>query len=201
MRTPSSNRKLHHTPAPPGLAKTAPAKSPAPVVSLPGRKNLPVKPEYQVFAKLLREAMHARKMNASDLARAIWGTTTDPRGYDVARNRDRVGAYLAGTGYPSRETLPKLCEAVGLDPNLVPLPTRSSAPREFSGTPDVTFTLMTEHPGICSMYIRKMMPVEIGMKIMELLNSFNAENIERMERGERIDRAGTFDADATVNAG
>jgi hypothetical protein len=144
------------------------------VVTLPGRKNLPVKPEYQEFAKLLRNAMLDRKMNASDLARAIWGTTMDPRGYGVARNRDRVGAYLAGTGYPSRETLPKLCEAVGLDPNLVPLPTRSSAPREFAGTPDVTITLLTEHPGMCSMYIRKVIPVEIGMKIMTLVNSYNA---------------------------
>jgi len=115
-----------------------------------------------------------RKMNASDLARAIWGTTTDPRGYEVAKNRDRVGAYLAGTGYPSRETLPKLCEAVGLDPSLIPMPTRSSAPREFAGTPDVTITLLTEHPGMCSMYIRKVIPVDIGMQIMTLVNSFNA---------------------------
>jgi hypothetical protein len=153
---------------------TAKPKPPITLVELPGRKNIPAKPEYATFAKLLRGAMLNRKMNASDLARAIWGTTTDPRGYEVAKNRDRVGAYLAGTGYPSRETLPKLCEAVGLDPSLIPMPTRSSAPREFAGTPDVTITLLTEHPGMCSMYIRKVIPVDIGMQIMTLVNSFNA---------------------------
>jgi len=153
---------------------TAKPKTPLTLVELPGRKNIPTKPEYATFAKLLRDAMHARQMNASDLARAIWGTTTDPRGYEVAKNRDRVGAYLAGTGYPSRETLPKLCEAVGLEPSLMPMPTRSSTPREFAGTPDVTITLLTGQPGLCSMYIRRLMPIETGMKIMELVNALDA---------------------------
>ena len=170
-RLSSSRQQSAVTDAPPVTAKP---KTPLTLVELPGRKNIPAKPEYATFAKLLRNAMLDRKMNASDLARAIWGTTTDPRGYEVAKNRDRVGAYLAGTGYPSRETLPRLCEAVGLDPTLVPLPTRSSAPREFAGTPDVTITLLTEHPGMCSMYIRKVIPVDIGMQIMTLVNSFNA---------------------------
>src|SRR5262252_8651800 len=156
--------------APTPAAETRPPQQQ--VVPLPGSsgRNLPLRPDFAVFAKMLRQAMEAKGMKASDLARAIWGSVPDPRGYDVARNRDRIGAYLAGTGYPSRETLPKLCEAVGLDINQLPLPTRSSAGREFAGTPDVTFTLMREHPGLCSVYIRKMLPVAVGLQIIELVN-------------------------------
>lgn len=48
--------------------------------------------------------MAARGFNRSDVARAIWGTVPDNRGYDVARNRDRIGAYLRGSSYPSLDT-------------------------------------------------------------------------------------------------
>src|SRR5262249_3516137 len=158
-----TRRKLPSPPAPSVVEPPPVVQAPA-VVTLRG-KQLPVRPEFLAFAKALRDAMADRQMSASDLARAIWGSATDPRGYDVARNRDRIGAYLSGPGYPSRETMPKLCEAVGLDIATLPMPTRSSTPRDFAGTPDVTFTLMTEHPGLCSIYIRKMLPVDVGLQI------------------------------------
>jgi hypothetical protein len=113
--------------------------------------------------------MLARQMSASDLARAIWGNTTDPRGYLVAKNRDRIGAYLAGTGYPSKETLPKLCEAVGLSINELPTPQRSTAARAPVSPTDLSFSLLQDHPGLCSLYIRTIMSVEIGMKILALV--------------------------------
>jgi len=160
--------------APAPVVATAPAKPATAAVPAAGR-NLPLKPEFAEFARTLRAAMADKGMNASDLARAIWGTVDDPRGYPVAKNRDRIGAYLAGTGYPSRETLPKLCEALGLDIATLPLPTRSSASREFAGTPDVTFTLMTEHPGLCSVYIRMMLPVAAGLQIIDIVNKAKQE--------------------------
>lgn len=46
----------------------------------------------------------------------IWGTTKDKRGYDVARNRDRIGHYLRGNSYPDRENLLKLADALGIAP-------------------------------------------------------------------------------------
>jgi transcriptional regulator with XRE-family HTH domain len=51
-------------------------------------------------------------MSSSDLARQVWGTTTDKRGYTVARNRDRIGHYLAGTSYPEAENLQRLADAL-----------------------------------------------------------------------------------------
>jgi transcriptional regulator with XRE-family HTH domain len=53
-------------------------------------------------------------MSSSELARQVWGTTTDKRGYTVARNRDRIGHYLAGTSYPEAENLAKLAAALGV---------------------------------------------------------------------------------------
>jgi len=52
----------------------------------------------------------------SDLARAVWGTVADQRGFQVARNRDRIGCYRRGTSYPSRATMPKVCAALSIDP-------------------------------------------------------------------------------------
>lgn len=42
-------------------------------------------PEYEDFARRLVDAMARKGMSQSDLARAVWGSTTDTRGRDVAR--------------------------------------------------------------------------------------------------------------------
>ena len=72
------------------------------------------KAEYLPFAKILREAMMRNGLSASEVARRVWGTSKDNRGYDVAKNRDRIGHYLAGTSYPEAKNLCKLALAVGL---------------------------------------------------------------------------------------
>jgi transcriptional regulator with XRE-family HTH domain len=66
------------------------------------------------FAERLREAMQREGLNASDVARRVWGEIKDRRGYLVARNRDRIGYYLAGVSFPEEENLRKLADAVGL---------------------------------------------------------------------------------------
>jgi transcriptional regulator with XRE-family HTH domain len=77
-------------------------------------------PQHGEFAAWLRTKMAERRLNASGLARQIWGTTKDSRGYDVARNRDRVGHYLAGTSYPSLQTLYKIGEVLAVFPDDIP---------------------------------------------------------------------------------
>src|SRR3954468_1996641 len=69
---------------------------------------------YQAFADKLRDAMTRANVNASEVARRVWGTAKDKRGYDVARNRDRIGHYLSGSSYPEPENLARLAEAVGV---------------------------------------------------------------------------------------
>lgn len=58
--------------------------------------------------------MSRNDLSASEIARRIWGTTKDRRGYDVARNRDRIGHYLSGNSYPEPDNLAKLAEALGV---------------------------------------------------------------------------------------
>ena len=72
------------------------------------------RPEYQPFANALRTAMDKVGFSASDLARAAWGSTTNKRGNSVARNRDRIGHYLAGTSYPTPENLQLLADALDI---------------------------------------------------------------------------------------
>jgi transcriptional regulator with XRE-family HTH domain len=79
------------------------------------------------FAEFLKSTMEARKMNASDVARAVWGSVRDKRGYDVARNRDRIGHYLSGRSFPDKKNRARIAKAIGVKPEdierLVPVPT------------------------------------------------------------------------------
>jgi len=68
-----------------------------------------------LFANVLMDAMiGAGYISCSELARRAFGTIKDDRGYDVARNRDRVGAYLKGTSYPTPANLQKIAGALGV---------------------------------------------------------------------------------------
>lgn len=53
-------------------------------------------------------------MKQTDLARAVFGDITLPRGQIAARNRDRITAYELGRGFPDKETLAKLAKALGV---------------------------------------------------------------------------------------
>lgn len=72
--------------------------------------------EMQNFARRLHELMSAKGLSQSDLAAAIWGRTTDSRGYDVARNRDRISVYLKGLSYPDSKNVKALADALGTTP-------------------------------------------------------------------------------------
>ena len=56
--------------------------------------------------------MKREGMSASDLARQVWGPKIDKRGYSVARNRDRISHYLAGTSYPEPQNLQIICKVL-----------------------------------------------------------------------------------------
>ena len=77
---------------------------------------------HKEFAAWLAAQMAARGLNHSDLARAIWGTVPDTRGYDVARNRDRIGAYLRGNSYPNLDTRYDLAAVFSVFPDDIPGP-------------------------------------------------------------------------------
>ena len=69
---------------------------------------------YPGFQVALEQAMMAAKLSQSDLARKMWGSTTNKRGHSVARNRDRISQYCAGVSYPGPEIMQKLADALGV---------------------------------------------------------------------------------------
>jgi transcriptional regulator with XRE-family HTH domain len=91
----------------------------------------PDDPMRQAFAAALKAAMARQGLTASQLARLVWGTIKDKRGYDVSRGRDRIGHYLRGTSYPDPANLIRLAAALGvpaatLVPPIVPTGSRGS---------------------------------------------------------------------------
>ena len=66
------------------------------------------------FQHNLKQLRTSKGMSQSDLARLIWGVMTDKRGYEVARNRDRISAYERGRASPEEENLAKIAEALGV---------------------------------------------------------------------------------------
>lgn len=88
------------------VAKTAKADDNAQRAYISGR--------YKEFAIALRVAMNRAGLRASDVARIVWGSTTNKRGYSVAKNRDRIGSYQNGDSFPEPENLEKLAKALGI---------------------------------------------------------------------------------------
>lgn len=68
------------------------------------------------FPKNLKKLRQDRGWSQSDLAREIWGTTKDGRGYDVARNRDRISVYEKGTSVPTEDHLREIATVLGVSP-------------------------------------------------------------------------------------
>lgn len=65
-------------------------------------------------------------LSASEVARRAWGTIRNRKGYEVARNRDRIGHYLNATSYPEPENLRRIADAIGVPVSDLELPTRSA---------------------------------------------------------------------------
>ena len=144
--------------------------------SSPARQAEPPGP-YQVFADRLRDAMKRNNLNASEVARRVWGTSKDRRGYTVARNRDRIGHYLSGRSYPEPENLQKLAEAVGLTieelampETVVHLEGRVSARSQASGI-TVQVQQVPDHAGVKRVRVRGHIDRVIELnRVQELLD-------------------------------
>jgi hypothetical protein len=92
-----------------------------------GTETTGQRPEYKPFADALLRVMTERKLSASEVARRMWGTTVNTRGYTVARGRDRISHYLAGKIYPEPDNMVKLAEAIGVPSETLDVGTRTRA--------------------------------------------------------------------------
>ena len=79
------------------------------------------------FSANLRQAMLDLNVNNAWLARALWGTRTDSRGYEVPRNRDRIGQYLKGTSLPNDANMRRMAEILKCDYEWLAPPERRKA--------------------------------------------------------------------------
>jgi transcriptional regulator with XRE-family HTH domain len=133
------------------------------------------------FAERLREAMQREGLNASDVARRVWGEIQDKRGYYVARNRDRIGFYLAGVSFPEDENLRKLAEAVGLSYEALAVTKPSAGPSSSStsgvgfggskrhGMLDTQLAILSNKRAVLA--LKREMKLDTALKIIELLKA------------------------------
>lgn len=140
-----------------------------------GRPSQETRIEYKEFAEKVHAAMLKKRMNISDLAREIWGSVVDYRGFTVAKNRDRAGFYLAGKSYPTEENLRKLAKALDLTVDELRIEKPSiGVQRSKTGQGDVQMTILASDPSKALLQLSLLLPtggaVEVVQRINEILN-------------------------------
>jgi transcriptional regulator with XRE-family HTH domain len=122
--------------------------------------------------------MREHDLTLSDLARRMWGTRTDRRGYTVATNRDRVGHYVAGTSYPTEQNLHKLAAIFGVPVDTLAIPERPPTGRPPLGgvlgpAPPARHlcrvTGSTAGPALMRLELDVMIRGELALQIMQLI--------------------------------
>lgn len=142
------------------------------------------RPECKAFADALRAAMMKANVSASEAARRVWGTTTDNRGYEVARNRDRIGHYLAGTSYPEPENMAKLADALGVPVEELALaPENSRTAARQGGSPRRSPSAAT---GELIQTSLPMQPGKVRLQVDRVLDWKLSETIHRMLKEAEI---------------
>lgn len=119
----------------------------------------------RTFPAWLKAAREAKGWSQTDLARAIWGSIANRKGYLVARNRDRISCYENGKSLPNARHLKQMCDALGVPPPDLG-PERRPPPPKF---------LMTESakPGNAFVQINMDMPYSIAAAICERLGEIS----------------------------
>lgn len=137
--------------------------------------------------------MKRQGMSASDLARQVWGSTTDKRGYSVARNRDRISHYLAGTSFPEPQNLGAIAKILdvpveelaafstggGKSTTMAALAEGLVGPRFPRPTPNtLTMATVAGRPGMIRLQVDQVIPWKIAGEIYERLNELTALAVE-----------------------
>lgn len=126
----------------------------------------------RLLATRLKEFMQERGLTQSDLARKIWGETTNSEGYTVARNRDRISVWMRGAAYPDVENLRALAKALGKDvQDLAP-----TAPEpDDVDLPEQRLDLLPNRPGWAFLQINKIVPLPVATEVLMLLSVLEGE--------------------------
>jgi transcriptional regulator with XRE-family HTH domain len=120
------------------------------------------------FKDRLLRARTERGWSQSQLAREIWGSMVDERGYTVAKNRDRISAWEGGRAVPDPQNLQKLCDVLGLTldqlaPDLV-------AKSIGKSEPEIQITMgHNGNPNLVLLSVRTFTSLATAMKVGTLL--------------------------------
>ena len=133
--------------------------------------------EYKPFAEALFEAMTRKHMNASDVARNIWGTITDYRGYEVAKNRDRITFYLQARSYPRPDTMRKLVELMDLPPEFLKhdTPARGAAVQPSIKTKNMQMTVLDGDPSQALFTLSMVLPTTFVAELIQRIEAYRRE--------------------------
>jgi transcriptional regulator with XRE-family HTH domain len=127
----------------------------------------------------------------SDLARAAWGSTTNKRGNSVARKRDRVGHYLAGTNYPTPENLQLLADALGIPVETLMIDRPAGAPAGAPKAPRAASS--TASAGTLSQTSLPAQPSKIRLQVDRVIHWRLAEHIHRLLKEAETGEVTTVD--------
>jgi hypothetical protein len=134
----------------------------------PGTRTERQRIEIEGFARRLHEFMARKGMSQSDLARAVWGKDTDTRGYEVAKNRDRISSYLRGRSIPEPANMKTIADKLGVTvAELAPDVLASVVDRAH---PAVSMSMVAGHSDKTHLQVNKLVPMAVAAKIIALLS-------------------------------
>lgn len=137
---------------------------------MPNLEGGPIEHFYTAtFAKRLHDLRLERGLSKSDLAKKIWGTMTDGRGYEVARNRDRISVWESGRAMPTSDNLEQLATALGvpvseLAPDLV------SAGMASERRPAISMTMVEGRPDTVRLVVNTLTSLATAAEVIRLLS-------------------------------
>lgn len=124
--------------------------------------------ENEAFARKLTGFMAQKGFSQSDLARAVWGTVTDTRGRDVARNRDRISHYVRGSQMPESRTLKALAEALGVE--VTDLSPKIGTAGGAQKPPPYSFTVVGGRSDVAMLTVHHLVPTRLAAEIVMMLS-------------------------------
>ena len=137
--------------------------------------------QMQTFARKLREIMQSKGLSQSDLARAVFGTMTDTRGYEVAAGRDRISSYLAGKSLPNSVNIQRLADA--LSTKVEDLAPELAASAIDKSHPEVSITQVTGRQDQTLLQINKLLPFHLAVKIVALISEYDESKKPKFTNG------------------
>lgn len=165
------------------------AKTPSSSRRVPALKAAPA-PEMlkrqEIFASNLAKMMQLKNLSQSDLASKVWGRAKDARGYAVARNRDRVSAYLAGSSMPEPANLKKIANELGcsieelVGPEGMPTP---SSRRRVAPHIEANIAMVADAPGMLQVQLNMLLPAAAALEILSIAEKHRqtADNSDSQE--------------------